>query len=57
MTDLIKDFENNYPQTDKHNRRTYAIQRIIELEAKEELSFDERTELFGLRRTVKRLKR
>ena len=55
--DIVKNFLKDYPQTEKHNRRTYAIHRIIELENKEKLSFDERNELFELRRVVKRLRK
>lgn len=53
--DLIKEFEENYPKTDKDNQKMMSVHRIIELENKSEINYVERTELENLKRKVKKM--
>lgn len=53
--DLIKEFEENYPKTEKDNKKMMCVRRIIELENKTGINYVERTELENLKRKVKKM--
>ena len=47
-------FEEDYPETVRHNKKTILIHQINELEAKPAPTLAERTELQRLRRKLKK---